>query len=155
MPAVVVAGLAGSQGCDGTDALSDVRPPDRLDGSAGAFVGVEGRRAAGAAPGGRGAAAPAPQAEAGLGRPSSTGRPDAAAATIFAAGSAGDAGHAAGLAPAAGPLVLDLSPYWRQAAGRSRGRSAIEQMARENPGWGYKRIQGELLGLGIRVGAST
>src|ERR1700745_2236274 len=52
----MVAWLAGSQVRDGTDALSDLDPPGRLDGPARTIGRREGRRATGPAPGGRGSA---------------------------------------------------------------------------------------------------
>ena len=56
-------------------------------------------------------------------------------------------------------LVRRRRAYPRRAPGRPRTvqavRARVVEMARDNPGWGYRRIHGELTGLGYKVAPST
>ena len=133
--------------------LPHLRPALRLAGPARPIVGFQGRRAARAAARGRRIAPRQSPASAGLGRPRSSlirllpGR--LRAHRLVTPGTVlrwhrrlvtrkWTHPNQTGRPPVSAEIVM-----------------LIKQLATENRGWGYKRIQGELLKLGHRVGAST
>jgi hypothetical protein len=67
-----------------------------------------------------------------------------------------DAGNTPSLPPGAGRAPLDVSARRpaRPPTAAER-RELVLRLARENPSWGYLRIQGELVGLGIKLAPST
>jgi putative transposase len=89
-----------------------------------------------------------PRAARGPGGRDTEGTPPGAAA-------AGHAGHDLALAPRHRPPPLGHQVHSRQdrPATRRNIKALVLRLARENPGWGYRKIHGELAGLRVKVAA--
>src|SRR5262245_45672416 len=141
--------------CAPAPALPHLRPALRLAGPARSLIGVEKRGTAGAAARGRRAAPGTSAAPARLGRPRHPRHADPAPASTAADAPAGHPRHCPAVAPPPDHPEVDLPKRTGRPPVSAEIVALIERLATENNGWGYMRIQGELLKLGHRFSAST
>jgi hypothetical protein len=149
-----------------TDHVSAVRLPpghatNRVAAAVPAQGGLEDRRDLDSAPPARGpaaAAAASTEAElAGTGPARDPAQRDSESSPPQIA-AAGHPGHDPALAPRYRPAPLGYQVHAgqdRPAATRRNIKALVLRLARENTEWGYRRIHGELAGLGVAVAAST
>jgi len=103
-----------------------------------------------AAPRGRSLATDQPHAPAGLGRPGDLGRVDPMAAEAGEEPPAGHPRYGPALASPLDRAEVDLPEPHRTPALPEEVAALVERLARDNPSWGYQRIQGELRKVGHR-----
>ena len=82
-------------------------------------------------------------------------RPGAASAQAPAAAPDRDTRHPARLAQAPDQEQVDYPNPTGRPPIPEEIRELVQQMATQIPAWGHRRIQGELLGLGYRIGSDT